>query len=99
MLVGGGRVGDALDLPHQKRSAVAQGPILVGAVEYPHSESNLQFAAGTMGGKIAAVKKTELHYLHSAHPIFGNICIAKPQVFRADPRLEPVASLWLHLLH
>jgi RES domain-containing protein len=41
----------------------------------------------------SAVVPSEFNYLlNPAHPDFGRISIGKPQVFKADPRLGPLAS-------
>jgi RES domain-containing protein len=41
----------------------------------------------------SAVVPTEFNYiLNPAHPDFGKISLGRPQVFKADPRLGPVAS-------
>jgi RES domain-containing protein len=41
----------------------------------------------------SAVVPEEFNYvLNPAHPDFGKISIGKPRVFKADPRLGPLAS-------
>jgi len=41
----------------------------------------------------SAVVPSEFNYLlNPAHPDFGAIRIGEPQVFKADPRLGPLAS-------
>src|SRR5580658_1617758 len=42
----------------------------------------------------SAIVPTEFNYLlNPAHPDFGKISLGRPQVFKADPRLGPLASL------